>query len=274
MAPIAERAGRRRPERRGADRGRLLRRVRRQARPVPVPLLAADRLHAAPPPAVAAILSGGLANIGAYGLLRFGGDLLPRELELAATALIVVGRASILYGGVLAVSRRDAREMLAYSAIGQVGYVLVAIGIGGPSDSRAAVLLHDRQRAQQDAAVPRPSSSRRARRRARSRSGPERRRRAARRRVRRQARAVPRPLDAGSVPRWCCCSSAARLSFVYVFQVYQYDFWRDEARRRAGRPRGSRRVPRAARARRRPVARAAARARGPGGRRSDGGGVR
>ena len=34
-------------------------------------------------PAVAAILSGGLANIGAYGLLRFGAELLPRELELA-----------------------------------------------------------------------------------------------------------------------------------------------------------------------------------------------
>jgi multicomponent Na+:H+ antiporter subunit D len=31
-------------------------------------------------PAVAAILSGGLANIGAYGLLRFGAELLPREL--------------------------------------------------------------------------------------------------------------------------------------------------------------------------------------------------
>ena len=34
-------------------------------------------------PAVAAILSGGLANIGAYGLLRFGGELLPGELALA-----------------------------------------------------------------------------------------------------------------------------------------------------------------------------------------------
>lgn len=91
-------------------------------------------------PAVAAILSGGLANIGAYGLLRFGGELLPRELELAATALIVIGCASILYGGVLAVSRRTAGEMLAYSAIGQVGYVLVAIGIGGPVGFAAAIL--------------------------------------------------------------------------------------------------------------------------------------
>ncbi len=91
-------------------------------------------------PAVAAILSGSLANIGAYGILRFGAQLLPRELELAAGALIVIGSASILYGGVLAVSRRTASEMLAYSAIGQVGYVLVAIGIGGPVGFAAAIL--------------------------------------------------------------------------------------------------------------------------------------
>jgi multicomponent Na+:H+ antiporter subunit D len=91
-------------------------------------------------PAVAAILSGGLANIGAYGLLRFGAELLPNELALAATALIVIGCASILYGGLLAVSRRTSSEMLAYSAIGQVGYVLVAVGIGGPVGFGAAVL--------------------------------------------------------------------------------------------------------------------------------------
>jgi hypothetical protein len=91
-------------------------------------------------PAVAATLSGGLANIGAYGILRFGGELLPRELELAASALIVIGCASIVYGGILAVSRRSAGEMLAYSAIGQVGYVLVAIGVGGPVGFAAAIL--------------------------------------------------------------------------------------------------------------------------------------
>jgi multicomponent Na+:H+ antiporter subunit D len=91
-------------------------------------------------PAVAAILSGALANIGAYGLIRFGAGLLPNELELGATALIVIGCASIVYGGVLAISRRDPAETLAYSAIGQVGYVLVALGVGGPVGLSAAVL--------------------------------------------------------------------------------------------------------------------------------------
>jgi multicomponent Na+:H+ antiporter subunit D len=91
-------------------------------------------------PAVAAILSGALANIGAYGLIRFGAGLLPNELALGATALILIGCASIVYGGVLAVSRRDPAETLAYSAIGQVGYVLVALGVGGPVGLAAAVL--------------------------------------------------------------------------------------------------------------------------------------
>ena len=91
-------------------------------------------------PAVAAILSGGLANIGSYGLLRFGGEMLPRELEFAAVPLMVIGCASIIYGGILAVSRRTPSEMLAYSAIGQVGYVLVAIGVGGAVGFAAAIL--------------------------------------------------------------------------------------------------------------------------------------
>ncbi len=91
-------------------------------------------------PAVAAILSGGLANIGAYGLLRFGAELLPQSLELAAGVLIVIGSASVIYGGVLAVSRRTSGEMLAYSAIGQVGYVLMAIGVGGTIGFGAAIV--------------------------------------------------------------------------------------------------------------------------------------
>jgi len=91
-------------------------------------------------PPVAAILSGALANIGSYGLLRFGGGLLPRELELGSAAVLVLGTASIIYGAVQAISRRDTSEVLAYSAIGQAGYILVALGVGGPVGYAAAVL--------------------------------------------------------------------------------------------------------------------------------------
>jgi multicomponent Na+:H+ antiporter subunit D len=91
-------------------------------------------------PPVAAILSGALANIGSYGLLRFGGDILPEELEFGTVAVLVLGSASIVYGALQAVSRRNTDEVLAYSAIGQAGYILVALGVGGPVGFSAAVI--------------------------------------------------------------------------------------------------------------------------------------
>lgn len=90
-------------------------------------------------PAVAAILSGAVANIGSYGLLRFG-DLLLFELRFGAPVLVAIGTASIVYGAVLAVSSRRPADVLAYSAIGQAGYILSALAIGGPLGYAAAVL--------------------------------------------------------------------------------------------------------------------------------------
>ncbi|MDQ4099026.1 MAG: oxidoreductase [Chloroflexota bacterium] len=91
-------------------------------------------------PAVAAILSGALANIGSYGLIRFGAELFPRELTEAAGVLLVLASASILYGAIQAISRRSPLEVLAYSAIGQVGYILAALAVGGEAGYAAAVL--------------------------------------------------------------------------------------------------------------------------------------
>ncbi len=89
---------------------------------------------------VAAILSGALANIGSYGILRFGAGVLPRELALGSVAVMALGAMSIVYGGLQAISRRDTSEVMAYSAIGQVGYILVAVGVGGPVGYAAATL--------------------------------------------------------------------------------------------------------------------------------------
>jgi multicomponent Na+:H+ antiporter subunit D len=55
--------------------------------------------------------------------------------------LVAIGTLSIIYGAVQAIGRRDAREVLAYSAIGHAGYVLVALGVGGPVALAAAALF-------------------------------------------------------------------------------------------------------------------------------------
>ncbi len=90
-------------------------------------------------PPVAAILSGALANIGSYGLLRFGG-ILPDQLALGTYAVLILGSASIIYGALQSISRSDVSEVLAYSAIGQAGYILLALGLGGPVGFSAAVI--------------------------------------------------------------------------------------------------------------------------------------
>lgn len=90
---------------------------------------------------VAAMFSGALAMIGAYGLLRIGAGMLPRELAVSAPILIILGILSIVYGGLQAVSRHDPSAVVAYSAIGQVGYILIAVAVGGGEGFSAAVLF-------------------------------------------------------------------------------------------------------------------------------------
>lgn len=91
-------------------------------------------------PTVAAMLSGALANIGTYGLLRFGGGILWPAIEGQRELFLVLGSASVLYGGLLAASRPVYAEVLAYSSIAQAGYILLAIGLGGPAGFAAAVI--------------------------------------------------------------------------------------------------------------------------------------
>lgn len=92
-------------------------------------------------PAVAAMLSGALANIGSYGLLRFGADIFSRELHEAAQILFILGSASIIYGSIQAIARHTPAEVLAYSSIGQVGYILIALAIGGEAGYVALIVF-------------------------------------------------------------------------------------------------------------------------------------
>jgi multicomponent Na+:H+ antiporter subunit D len=91
-------------------------------------------------PTVAAVLSGAVANVGAYGLLRFGVEVLPAQLAMGAPVLVVLGGVSLVYGAHQAVAVRTPAETFAYSAIGQVGYIMVALGVGGGAGVAAAVL--------------------------------------------------------------------------------------------------------------------------------------
>jgi multicomponent Na+:H+ antiporter subunit D len=92
-------------------------------------------------PAVAAALAGALANVGSYGILRFGAEALRPELESARGALLALGAVSALYGTLLALRRRIGAEIVAYASVAHAGYLLLALGIGGSAGKAALVLL-------------------------------------------------------------------------------------------------------------------------------------
>jgi multicomponent Na+:H+ antiporter subunit A len=79
----------------------------------------------------AAMVAAGVLLIGrAYPILD--------ESRLVLDALLVLGGASILVGGVLAFARDNLKQLLAYSTISQYGYVVVMYGLGGPLAASAA----------------------------------------------------------------------------------------------------------------------------------------
>ncbi|WP_448513938.1 NADH-quinone oxidoreductase subunit M [Parathermosynechococcus lividus] len=75
-----------------------------------------------------AILLGGiLAKLGTYGLVRFAVGLFPETWGSFAGVLAIVAAASILYGALAAIAQKDIKRMVAYSSIGHMGYVLLAL---------------------------------------------------------------------------------------------------------------------------------------------------
>lgn len=114
-------------------------------------LWAPDAYAAAPSP-VAALLSGALEKTGVFGLLRAFLFLAPATAGVMkpwGTVLAVAGALTLFVGTVQAVKQSNADRLLAYSSLGQVGYIVFALGAalllaartGGASSALAAVAV-------------------------------------------------------------------------------------------------------------------------------------
>ena len=101
------------------------------------------RAMAAPTPVSAYLHSVAMVAAGVLVLGRVH-PLLARS-EAVLDGLLVVGTASIVVGGVLALGQDKLKQVLAYSTISQYGYVVFLYGIGGAAGAGAAgfyVLAH------------------------------------------------------------------------------------------------------------------------------------
>lgn len=89
------------------------------------------RAHAEAPSPVSAMLSAAMVNLGVYGLVRIGFDLLgggPRWWWLIVMAL---GAVSALYGILQAAVATDIKRLLAYSTVENMGLVFLGVGAAG-----------------------------------------------------------------------------------------------------------------------------------------------
>lgn len=86
--------------------------------------------HTAAPTPVHAVLSSVVVKLGIYGFLRMTTLLFIGQVGLIQITLMVMGIVGIFFGGLGAIATYDAKRMLAYSTLGQLGFILVAIGWG------------------------------------------------------------------------------------------------------------------------------------------------
>jgi len=99
--------------------------------------------HTAAPTPVSAMLSSIVVKLGVYGFLRMTSLLFQDAAALGVIrgVLIVVGIAGVILGGLAAIGTYNAKRMLAYSTLAQIGFILVGIAWGTEVSLAAALLF-------------------------------------------------------------------------------------------------------------------------------------
>lgn len=97
--------------------------------------------HTTAPTAISALLSSVVVKLGVYGFIRLTTLLFAGQSDGLRSLLILLGVVGLFFGGLSALGTHNAKRLLAYSTLGQIGYILIAIGWGTPQALAAAVVF-------------------------------------------------------------------------------------------------------------------------------------
>lgn len=91
--------------------------------------------HSVAPTPGSALLSGLIIKIGAYGLIRAGeftgwGIKLGDNMTWLASTLVILGTLTMLLGVLNALIQSNAKKLLAYHSVSQMGYIILGLGVG------------------------------------------------------------------------------------------------------------------------------------------------
>ena len=95
--------------------------------------------HAAAPLPASAVLSGALVKASVLGLLRF----LPSELAAPdfGTTLVAFGLFTSFYAALVGITQQKPKQILAYSTVSQMGFILAMLGMGLASGAPGVALI-------------------------------------------------------------------------------------------------------------------------------------
>ncbi len=95
------------------------------------------------PMAYTAVFSGALSKMGIYGMIIVMASLIPviPDGYWFKEVIAWMGGITAVGGTLWAVAQDDAKKLLAYSSIAQLGYIIVGIGIGTPLAMLAALFM-------------------------------------------------------------------------------------------------------------------------------------
>jgi multicomponent Na+:H+ antiporter subunit D len=96
--------------------------------------------HPAAPSPISALLSGVMIKVGLFWMVRVFSEMLPPILTWQLV-LTLLGAATILVGGMVALVQTDIKRLIAYSSISQIGYIILGLGLA-TSLGTAGALYH------------------------------------------------------------------------------------------------------------------------------------
>jgi NADH-quinone oxidoreductase subunit M len=96
--------------------------------------------YRAMPIEVLMVFSGVLSKVGAYGFLAIVLPLYPRAAAHFQTLMLLIALASILYGSAIAFTQTDARLIVGYSSIAQLGFITLGIFALNTQGAQGALL--------------------------------------------------------------------------------------------------------------------------------------
>lgn len=88
--------------------------------------------HSSAPTPISAMLSGVLIKVGAYSILRVSSVIFVPLRPDAKEWMLTLAAVTMVVGACGALAQSDVKRLLAYSSVGQMGYIILGLGIGTP----------------------------------------------------------------------------------------------------------------------------------------------